>query len=125
TYLVKVALERAPGQALPALGATVHARPEGLGAASQSVIKLPTTALQQHAGGSAVWVFDAQTSTVRLQPVTMGEADGNQVVIPEGLTPGMRVVATGGHVLSPGQKVTVYPGAAEPPRAAAVAAAAG
>jgi len=115
TYLVKVALERAPGQALPALGATVHARPEGMGAAGQPVIKLPTTALQQHDGGSAVWVFDAATSSVRLQPVVMGSADGNQVVVTEGLAPGMRVVATGGHVLAPGQKVTVYPGVGETP----------
>ncbi|MCD2514040.1 efflux RND transporter periplasmic adaptor subunit [Acidovorax sp. D4N7] len=118
TYLVKVALERTPGQALPALGATVHARPEGLGAASQPVIKLPTTALQQHGGGSAVWIFDADSSSVRLQPVTMGSADGNEVVITQGLAPGMRVVATGGHVLSPGQKVTVYQGVGETARPA-------
>lgn len=122
TYLVKVALERAPGQALPALGATVQARPEGMGAGGPQVIKLPTTALQQQGGGSAVWVFDAQTSSVRLQPVSMGGADGNQVVITEGLAPGMRVVATGGHVLSPGQKVTVYQGVGETARPAAAAA---
>lgn len=114
TYLVKVGLEHAPGQALPALGATVHARPEGLGATGEQVIKLPTTALQQENGGSAVWVYDAASGTVRLQPVVLGDADGNQVVITEGLAPGTRVVATGGHVLAPGQKVTVYqgPGAA-------------
>ena len=29
-------------------------------------------------------------------------------VVASGLTPGMQVVATGVHVLSPGQKVTVY-----------------
>lgn len=110
TYLVKVALEPAPGQALPALGATVHARPEGLGAAGAAVIKLPTTALHQANGGSAVWVFDPATSTVRSQPVVTGDADGNTLVITQGLTPGMRVVATGGHVLAPGQKVTVYQG---------------
>lgn len=129
TYLVKVALERAPGQTLPALGATVHARPEGVGATGQPVIKLPTTALHASHGGSAVWVFDPATSTVRSQPVVIGSADGNAVVITQGLTPGMRVVATGGHVLAPGQKVTVYQGpgdtpAATPATAAAAAAAA-
>ncbi|MFP5474463.1 MAG: efflux RND transporter periplasmic adaptor subunit, partial [Gammaproteobacteria bacterium] len=34
--------------------------------------------------------------------------DGNEAVIADGLTPGMRVVASGTHVLAPGQKVTVY-----------------
>jgi len=120
TYLVKVALERAPGQALPALGATVHARPEGLGATGEPVIKLPTTALHQANGGSAVWVFDAATSTVRSQPVVVATADGNEIVISQGLAPGMRVVATGGHVLAPGQKVTVYQNPVEAARAAKV-----
>ncbi|MET1115498.1 MAG: efflux RND transporter periplasmic adaptor subunit [Comamonas sp.] len=123
TYLVKVGLERTPGQAQPALGATVHAHPQGMGATGQPVIKLPTTALQQENGGSAVWVYDAASSTVRLQPVAIAGADGNAVVITQGLTPGMRVVATGGHVLAPGQKVTVYhsPGDAIRAPAAAVA----
>lgn len=124
TYLVKVALERAPGQTLPALGATVHARPEGVGATGQPVIKLPTTALHASHGGSAVWVFDPATSTVRSQPVVIGSADGNAVVITQGLTPGMRVVATGGHVLAPGQKVTVYQGPGDTPAATPATAAA-
>jgi multidrug efflux system membrane fusion protein len=38
----------------------------------------------------------------------MATADGNDAVVASGLTPGMQVVATGVHVLSPGQKVTVY-----------------
>lgn len=112
TYLVKAALERADGKPLPALGATVHVRPQGVSATGQSVIKLPTTAVQQDNGGSAVWVFEPATHTVRLQKVEVATADGNALVIASGLTPGMLVVATGGHVLAPGQKVTVYEGAA-------------
>jgi hypothetical protein len=46
--------------------------------------------------------------TVRLQPIAIATADGNDVVIASGLQPGMEVVAAGVHVLSPGQKVTVY-----------------
>jgi hypothetical protein len=75
------------------------------------VIKLPTTALRQEGGGgqgTAVWVFDAASSTVKLQPVQLATADGNEAVIAAGLTPGMQVVAAGVHVLTPGQKVTVY-----------------
>jgi hypothetical protein len=35
-------------------------------------------------------------------------ADGNEVVIASGLKPGQQIVSTGVHVLSPGQKVSVY-----------------
>ena len=92
-----------------------------IAATGEPVIKLPTTALHQANGGSAVWVFDAATSTVRSQPVVVATADGNEIVIAQGLTPGMRVVATGGHVLAPGQKVTVYQSPVEAARAAPAA----
>jgi RND family efflux transporter MFP subunit len=111
TYQVKVALPTADAAAVPPLGATVHALPEGMGPTGQPVVKLPTTALRQEGGGgqgTAVWVFDAASSTVKLQPVQLATADGNEAVIAAGLTPGMQVVAAGVHVLTPGQKVTVY-----------------
>ena len=111
TYQVKVALPASDAAAVPPLGATVHALPEGMGPTGQPVIKLPTTALRQEGGGgqgTAVWVFDAASSTVKLQPVQLATADGNEAVIAAGLTPGMQVVAAGVHVLTPGQKVTVY-----------------
>jgi RND family efflux transporter MFP subunit len=111
TYQVKVALPTGDASTVPPLGATVHALPEGMGGTGQQVIKLPTTALRQEGGGgqgTAVWVFDAASSTVKLQPVQLATADGNEAVIAAGLTPGMQVVATGVHVLTPGQKVTVY-----------------
>ena len=38
----------------------------------------------------------------------MATADGNDAVIASGLQPGMQVVSAGVHVLSPGQKVTIY-----------------
>jgi RND family efflux transporter MFP subunit len=109
TYQVKVALPTADAAAVPPLGATVHALPEGMGPTGQPVVKLPTTALRQEGGGgqgTAVWVFDAASSTVK--PVQLATADGNEAVIAAGLTPGMQVVAAGVHVLTPGQKVTVY-----------------
>jgi RND family efflux transporter MFP subunit len=111
TYQVKVALPTADAAAVPPLGATVHALPEGMGPTGQPVVKLPTTALRQEGGGgqgTAVWVFDAASSTVKLQPVQLATADVNEAVIAAGLTPGMQVVAAGVHVLTPGQKVTVY-----------------
>jgi len=40
--------------------------------------------------------------------VQVATADGNEAVIASGVTPGMLVVSAGVHVLSPGQKVTIY-----------------
>jgi len=104
TYAVKLAL----AGAAPPLGATVTVVPQQSGAQGAEVIKLPTSALWQQGQGSAVWVYDPASSTVRAQAVQVAGADGNDAVIAAGLTPGMRVVATGVHVLNPGQKVTVY-----------------
>ena len=73
-----------------------------------AAIKLPTSALRQEGQSTAVWVYDPATSTVKSQVVQIATADGNDAVVAGGLTPGMQVVATGVHVLSPGQKVTVY-----------------
>jgi multidrug efflux system membrane fusion protein len=72
------------------------------------VIKLPTSALRQEGKGSAVWVLDTASMTVRSQPVQIATADGNEAVIASGLQPGQKVVSAGVHVLSPGQKVTIY-----------------
>ncbi len=105
TFLVKVAVE---GPQVPALGATVYAVPAALSHAGAQAIKLPTSALRQEGAQTAVWVFDPTTGTVRSQAVKLATADGNEAVVAEGLAPGMQVVATGVHVLSPGQKVTVY-----------------
>jgi len=40
--------------------------------------------------------------------VQVATADGNEAVIAAGLQPGMQVVTAGVHVLSPGQKVSIY-----------------
>lgn len=107
TYQVKVALDaRDPA---PPLGATVYVLPQGLGAAQGlQVIKLPTSALRQEGQNSAVWVLDKASMTVRSQAVQIATADGNDAVISAGLQPGMLVVSAGVHVLSPGQKVSIY-----------------
>ncbi|VTU27353.1 efflux RND transporter periplasmic adaptor subunit [Variovorax sp. PBL-E5] len=105
TYAVKVAIDPATA---PALGATVYARPQALSHAGAPVLKLPTSALRQEGKGTAVWVLDKDSMTVRSQPVQVATADGNDAVIAEGIEPGMLVVVAGVHVLSPGQKVSIY-----------------
>ena len=107
TYLVKVAVEAAQA---PPLGATVTvvmplAVPPG---GATSVLKLPTSALRQEGQSTAVWVLDKATMTLRSQIIQIATADGNEAVVVAGLEPGMLVVSAGVHVLSPGQKVTLY-----------------
>ena len=108
TYAVKVAIDSA-GAAPPPLGATAYV---ALGAKGNrgpaEAIHLPTSALMRQGQGTAVWVYEPGSGTVRAQPVQLAGADGNAAVVASGLVPGMQVVAAGVHVLSPGQKVTVY-----------------
>ena len=105
TFSVKVALPA--GSDLP-LGSTVSVLPAALQHSGMQVIKLPTSALRQEGQGSAVWVLDVPSMTVKLQAVQVATADGNDVVVAAGLSPGMQVVVAGVHVLTVGQKVTVY-----------------
>jgi multidrug efflux system membrane fusion protein len=105
TYPVKVSLA---GDTQPAIGATVTVVPQVPGHAAVQVIKIPISALRQEGQGSAVWILDRATMTLRSQPVQVATADGNDAVIAAGLMPGMQVVIAGVHVLSPGQKVSVW-----------------
>lgn len=105
TFSVKVALSP---QDAPTLGATVSVLLQNLTQLQAPLIKLPTSAFRQEGASSAVWVLDPATLTVKLQPVQIATADGNDVVVASGLTPGMQVVVAGVHVLSPGQKVTIF-----------------
>jgi membrane fusion protein, multidrug efflux system len=105
TYLVKVALE---GKDTLPLGSTVSVVPQALDRAGVQVIKLPTSALVQSGKATAVWVVEPASMTVKLQPIEVATADGNAVVVASGLQPGMQVVTAGVHVLSPGQKISIY-----------------
>jgi len=105
TFQVKVGLE---GSDVPALGSTVYVVPKDLSAQGVPAIKLPTSALRQEGSGTAVWVLDNGSMTVRSQAIQIATADGNEAVVAAGLKPGQQVVTAGVHVLSPGQKVTMF-----------------
>ena len=77
-----------------------------------SAIKLPLAAVFDLQGKSSVWLLDSATMTVRAQAIQVAGAEGNLVVVAGGLSPGQQVVSAGVHVLTPGQKVTLY-GAAQ------------
>jgi len=105
TFSVKLAL---PANADLPLGSTVAVLPTGLAPLQPQHIRIPINALRQQGQGSAVWLLDSSTMTVKSQAVQVAGADGNDVVISAGLSPGMLLVTAGVHVLSPGQKVSLY-----------------
>lgn len=105
TFTVKLALDA--GEKVP-LGATVNVLAKSLQGSQAAVIKVPTSALRQEGQNTAVWVLNEAQMTVVSQAVKVGTADGNEVVIAAGLQPGQRIVTAGVHVLTPGQKVSLY-----------------
>lgn len=116
TFLVKAELPSADVQ----LGQTLTVRISE--APRTGVIRLPLAAVLQQQGQASVWLLDRGTMTVKPQPVVLAAADGNLVVVAQGLSPGQTVVAAGVHTLTAGQKVKLYE-AAVPVRAGAAAAA--
>lgn len=106
TFTVKLALESS--QRWP-LGATVNVvSPLQTRAPAVQAIQLPVSALRQDGEATAVWLLDEASMTLQSQKVTLGAVQAQQVVIASGLQPGQKVVVAGVHVLSPGQKVTLY-----------------
>ncbi|NBX55500.1 MAG: efflux RND transporter periplasmic adaptor subunit [Betaproteobacteria bacterium] len=106
TFTVKLGLPKGDGLALGSTVQVVLPRTDAW--SRQPSIQLPTAALRQDGGKTAVWVLDPASMTVRSQTIEIGTADGNQVVVASGLQAGQEVVVAGVHVLSPGQKVTRY-----------------
>ncbi len=102
TFLVKADIGKAGATLGQTATVTIESPPV------PNVVKLPMTAVVASGGKSAVWVLDAASMTVKPWPVQLAGADGNDVVVAAGLQPGQRVVTAGAHVLTPGQKVSLF-----------------
>lgn len=102
TFLVKADVGNAPVR----LGQTASLKVTGQTVAG--VIRLPLTAVAEAKGQTVVWLLDRGQMTVRSQPVVVAGADGNTVVIRQGVKPGDEVVVAGTHVLTPGLKVKPF-----------------
>lgn len=106
TFVVKAAL---PKDANPVLGSTVTVSLRAASLKGEAPrIKLPTSALRTEAGATSVWVLDPATMTVKSQTIQVTTADGNDAVVDSGLQNGDQVVVSGVHVLTAGQKVSIY-----------------
>jgi membrane fusion protein, multidrug efflux system len=74
--------------------------------ALRGAILLPATAPQMSAKGQFVYVVKGD-STAEMRPVTVGQRQGDMVVIEKGITPGEKVVVNGQLGVTPGGKVLV------------------
>ena len=80
----------------------------------KGAVLIPSQATQISQQGPFVFVVKAD-DTAELRPVTLGQRQGNDVVIVSGLAPGERVVLAGQLMVRPGSKVHVGAGAPEAP----------
>ncbi len=100
TFQVKVTLQDPPQ--IMRFGSSVLGR---LKAETAPVVVLPSGALFDQNEKPAVWVFDPQTATVSLKPVSVDRYETDRIIISEGLKKGDIVVTAGVNRLREGQKV--------------------
>ncbi|PHV05864.1 efflux transporter periplasmic adaptor subunit [Janthinobacterium sp. BJB412] len=101
TYTVKVSIPDSLADAK--LGMTAVVQFASKTAAPQ--LKVPLTALFYEKSASSVWVVE--NGAVKLVPVTIGAAAGNDLVLSSGVKDGQTVVTAGVNLLKPGQKVKI------------------
>jgi RND family efflux transporter MFP subunit len=75
--------------------------------ASESVARLPLSALFNQGAGPALYVADAKTGVVTLKPVTVKAYESNDVLISGGVDEGANVVALGVQKLDPAERVKI------------------
>ena len=107
TFLLRVNVNNPSGLLRP----NQYVRARLRGAVRPSAILVPQRAVQQGAKGHFVWVVD-KDGKAEYRPVTVGEWQGNDWFVTEGLRAGDQVVVDGGLTLQPGALVTAKPLAA-------------
>jgi RND family efflux transporter MFP subunit len=100
TYAVKVTLKDPP----PSLrfGMSIGGRWKG---STAPVVALPLSVIFEKNGSPAVWVFDQQSGSATLKPVTIARYEAETAIIASGLAKGDIVITAGINTLREGQKV--------------------
>lgn len=101
TYAFKATVPPALAQAKLGMTAVVQFTAKS----AQPKIKVPLSALFHERNATSVWVVEQ--GAVKLVPVTVLAADGNDLVLEGGVRAGQTVVTAGVHLLKPGQKVRI------------------
>jgi membrane fusion protein (multidrug efflux system) len=113
TFLIRVSLDNPAGMLRP----NQYVQAKVNGAVRPGAIRVPQRAVQQGAKGHFVWVVTKEGKAEN-RPVAVGEWNGDDWFINEGLKSGEDVVVDGGLTLQPGVAVNAKPYAAEkaPPK---------
>jgi membrane fusion protein, multidrug efflux system len=104
TFLLRASVDNPKGILMP----NQYVRARLKGAIRPKAILVPQRSIQQGSKGHFVWVVDKE-SRAEARPVTVGDWDGNEWFVFEGLTSGERVVVDGALMLSPGMPLTIKP----------------
>ena len=103
TFLVRASVDNPRGVLLP----NQYVRVRVKGAIRPNAILVPQRAIQQSSKGHRVWMVKDGKAEAR--PVTVGDWNGDEWFVFEGLKAGEQVVVDGGLLLSPGMPLTVKP----------------
>jgi RND family efflux transporter MFP subunit len=101
TYTAKVSISEAPADVR--LGMTAYVA--FAASTPNAMIKVPLTAIFQEKATTAVWVVE--NGAVRLAPVQLAAAAGNDILLAGGVSNGQTIVTAGVNLLKPGQKVKI------------------
>ncbi|MGE5346215.1 MAG: efflux RND transporter periplasmic adaptor subunit [Acidithiobacillales bacterium] len=120
TFLIRGTVENPRGVLRP----NQYVRTRLKGATRPNAILVPQRAVQQGSKGHFVWVVGGDGKAEQ-RPVVMGDWQGDDWFVSEGLKAGDRVVVDGGLTLRSGAQVTVKPAESGSPAGGAPAAGAG
>lgn len=101
TYLAKISIPDAPADVR--LGMTAYVT--FAAKTTQTMIKVPLTALFQEKASTSLWVVE--NGVVKLVPVQVAAPAGNDILIGAGVTAGQTIVTAGVNLLKSGQKVKI------------------
>ncbi|MFJ1260359.1 efflux RND transporter periplasmic adaptor subunit [Cupriavidus sp. CuC1] len=101
TYAARISVPNPPADFKFGMTAVVTFTRTG----DDTALRVPLSALLQKQGINQVWVYDAAAGTVQPVNVTLGELQGNEIQVRQGLSAGQTIVTAGVHLLKPGQKV--------------------
>ena len=104
TFSIRASVENPDGSLRP----NQYVRARLKGAIRPNAVLVPQRAVQRGSKGHFVWVVDKENKA-EMRPVTVGEWQGDDWFISEGLKSGERIVVDGGLTLRPGNPVTVKP----------------
>ncbi|HEY5851782.1 MAG TPA: efflux RND transporter periplasmic adaptor subunit [Lysobacter sp.] len=105
TYAARISVDAPEGALELGQSARVFLPDNGTPGNAGGGLSVPLAAVQRGGNGSAVFVVDPKTSTLKLQPVRTGPFGEDRVPVIDGLDAHAWVVAAGGHLLRVGQKV--------------------